>query len=157
MDRILHDTQAGEITQGGIRYILMRPDVLMGIGEHTGAYRDFVGAMAQSAFANAQKSFERYKQTGVFDGADPLARIAEMAAGLGWGAWAPQVLSERETLLRVTNSPFAAAHRAEDPVCGPIVGVLRALYLTAQGEEVAVTETFCASQGHPHCEFRILR
>jgi len=158
MDRILHDIEAGEITQGGIRYILMRPDVLMGIGEHLGAYRDFVAAMSLSAFANARGSFERYKETGVFAGADPLRRVGEMAAGLGWGVWSPEVLSDREILLRVKNSPFAqAVHGSRDPVCGAIVGILRALYQTAQGDDVDVCETSCAAQGLPHCEFRIAR
>jgi len=156
MERFLHDAETGEITQGGVRYLLMRPDVLMGIGACLGAYGDFVGAMSQSAYANARQSFERYRDAGLFDGEEPLQQTCEIAATLGWGVWSPLRLSDREVLLLVRNSPFAqAAPRGSEPVCGPIVGVLRALYLAVEGEDVDVQETSCSAQGDELCRFQI--
>jgi uncharacterized protein len=149
-----HDLGAGRIADGQIRYILMRPDVLMGIAKHLppGA---FLEALEESAAARAKASFEYYQSLGVRDLQEMMAKCAESAAKLGWGTWTFSG-ERRDFRLTVQNSPFAeAAGSSSGPVCAAICGVLRAMF-SAQGEaEVSVVETQCAAHGADACRFQI--
>ncbi len=151
------DLESGTITDGGIRYMLMRPDVLMGIGRVSGSTTQFVAALEESVFQNAQASFEEYRKLGLMDG-DFLSATATAAARLGWGRWtARQSDGDGEGfIVEVQDSPFAFGMGACDhAVCGPIVGILRAVHRVARGQGVAVVETACAAQGAPCCTFTI--
>jgi predicted hydrocarbon binding protein len=149
--------QPGEISQGGIRYVLMRPDVLMGVAREMGhiAPEVFLNALKRSAFVNGIRSFERYRDEGRFDGADALERTCNIAASLGWGEWVLHGQNAGIRLIEVRNSPFAAGYGASKfPVCAPIVGILEALtaIFYSAGH---VEETACCSQGADTCRFRL--
>lgn len=136
----------------------MRPDVLMGIGRHFTSVSAFVSAMEESAYRHARDSFERYKAAGLFSGGDALQQSCAIAARLGWGKWQSSEEAGGDIALEVRNSPFAAGIVASEvPVCGPILGVLRAIYITAHDEQVTVQETSCCAQGHEFCTFRVMR
>jgi hypothetical protein len=153
-----HDDESGRIVQDGVRYIMMRPDVLMGIFRHLGSMTVLVKAMEESAFENARDSFNRYKAAGFFDGGDALLKSCAISARLGWGRWRPETKPDGELLVHVHHSPFAAGvGSSEVPVCGSISGILRAIYITAYGEEVRAEETHCKTQGHEHCQFTVRR
>src|SRR3546814_13614770 len=70
-----------------IRYLMMRPDVLMGVGTALGSIDQFVNALTESAFQNARASFEVYRRNGLLDSDGALQRAGEFAAWLGWGRW----------------------------------------------------------------------
>lgn len=150
------DPESGTLTQSGIRYVLMRPDVVMGTAAYLPNPEDFVEAIAESAFANAQGSFAHYRDSGALDGADPLKHGCEMAGRLGWGSWDIARKDGSKYTVCVKNSPFALAPEGSDQaMCGWIAGVLRALVATHGNSGAVVTETRCAAQGHDHCEFSI--
>ncbi len=152
------DVNSGEITQGDVRYVMLRPDVFMGIGRYLSSMPAFVAAMEESAFQNARDSFDRYKALGMFNGQDALLQSCEIAARLGWGVWRPHEEQQGEIVLHVENSPFAAGAGISDtPVCGSIVGILRAIYMAVHDERVHVVETSCGAQGHDYCSFQVLR
>lgn len=148
----------GTIHDRGIRYLMMRPDVLMGAVRSGGAARAFVQALEDSAFANAQGSFAQYLADGLMVRSDFIAQIGQFAATLGWGSWSIQTLPNATVEVCVHNSPFAAGFGSGDhPVCGPIAGVLRAAYMIALNEQVRVDEVECACQGAENCRFHITR
>jgi hypothetical protein len=151
-------TTTGEIREAGIRYILMRPDVLMGVAhELAGDASDrFLKALEISAFKNVQDSFRRYQASTPLSGTAFLQNAFAVAARLGWGSWSFASASEAPLLIDVANSPFAAAYgKHGQPVCAPIAGVLRAAALSAFGEAAQVTERSCAVQGARCCRFEI--
>ena len=149
------DFTEGTVQDGALRYLLVRPDVLMGTGRKLGRVADFVQALEESAYANARESFEVYRAQGKLREDDFLERTAEFAARLGWGAWSVVDAKEGGSAIIVRNSPFAAGMGQSDiPVCGLIRGVLRALHRVVLGKDIAVEETQCVSQGAPHCHFR---
>lgn len=158
MSLIDHDAHAGLIRDGAIRYVLMRPDVLMNIGRFLPeACRDDYLAALERAFATqAQASFQQYRAAGAVD-LDALLERSRVAAGtLGWGRWTlrPAVATAREVV--VADSPFAAASGPSDrPVCAPIRGVLRAIATTAGLDGIDVRETCCAAQGASDCRFTL--
>jgi hypothetical protein len=151
--------QPGEISRGGIRYLLMRPDVLMGVARELPPEVPpdvFLKALEKSAFVNGKHSFERYRDEGRFEGSDALESTCNIAASLGWGEWAVQEQPDGTRLVVVRNSPFAAGFGASTlTVCAPIVGILEALMLVFHGPAGQVEETACCSQGADVCRFRL--
>lgn len=150
------DSASGEIHDGGIRYIMIRTDVLMGIGQALGSMPNFAAALEASVFTNVQKSFSAYQARGEISSADFFSRTAGFAANLGWGKWSLAHEADKSVSVIVEQSPFANGSGPSNvPVCGAISGVLRALFLVFEQEDVSVTETACAAQGSVCCHFNI--
>jgi predicted hydrocarbon binding protein len=148
----------GEISDGGIRYVLMRPDVLMGLARELVEVGPdvFLKALEKSTFVNGMRSFERYRDQGRFEGSDALATTCKIAASLGWGEWAVHEQPGGTRFIEVRNSPFAAGFGASTiPVCAPIVGILKALTVVCHGPAGHVEEIACCSQGADVCRFHL--
>lgn len=149
------DASCGAITQGGVRYVLMRPDVIMGIAAGANP-RAIIDSMSASAFRNAQDSFERYRAAGLFEDQDPILQTCEMASKLGWGRWRIATDDADHSIVEVVNSPFTVGLRGSAiPVCGWICGILQAAAKIAGAVTAHVTEVQCVAQGHQHCKFQI--
>lgn len=156
-DRLAFDAERGEYRDGDIRYLMIRPDALMGmIAELPEPVRpQALEAFARSIHRFGGRSARAYQAAGA-DEADALLRtIAATAPQLGWGVWrltrTPSGLS-----LVVTNSPFAAgAGEVGVAVCAPIRGMLRAVGELVCGQVSDVTETACAAAGAPACRFAV--
>ena len=157
LERLVFDLEAGEVRDADRRYLLIRPDVLMGalarldVTERSRVLQAF----ADAATEHGGKSVRDYLGEG------ESIKLPEMiqgtAAALGWGSWtfepAPSSLS-----LVVRNSPFAAGFGPSDhPVCAPISGLLRSVAEHELGGPVVVSETHCAAQGGRECCFTAMR
>jgi hypothetical protein len=152
------DPMAGRITEDGIRYVMMRPDVLMGVAHDLSAENAalFFKALESSAFRHAQASFSQYQSRRTGLPADEIAGWFAIAAHLGWGRWSSTPGDGHCREIVVHDSPFAAGHGPSPvPVCGAITGVLKAMMLVAGGEVVDVREVACAAQGSPACRFDV--
>jgi hypothetical protein len=154
-DRLRWTPDDGAIHDGPRRYLMMRPDVLMGVPRRlpepmrTAVLAAFAESVAEQGIDSIRAYFRQV-------GEDPpalLAATAGAAADLGWGAW--RFTPGRMRLaLAVEGSPFAAGHGpAETPVCAPITGLLRAVATVATGIDVVVVELRCVACGAPRCEF----
>ena len=147
----------GEIDDHGIRYVLMRPDVLMGIGKYAEGipWETFLRALETSVTRHVAASFAQYQADGRFSGSEYLEACCTIAASLGWGMWSVSATEAGQIILEVQNSPFAAASGpSSGTVCAPISGVLRAISI-AQQWVTEVEEFCCVSRGDPICRFRI--
>lgn len=156
MDRvdICWNQEAGELRQSGIRYVLMRPDVVMGVLRHLPEPEQYVAAMVASAHEYSRASFDQYAQSGATSDVDAIEHGCRMAGQLGWGHWTLRKTVGMPAAVQVENSPFAiAAKPSSIPTCGWIAGVLTALFESAQGKGFIAIETQCTAQGHSHCEF----
>ncbi len=155
--RLAYDHAAGEYRDGALRYMLIRPEALMGlIAELPEAARP----AALEAFARALHrvgggSARTYRAAGAATPEALLATIAATAPQLGWGRW--EIARDGAGLtVAVRNSPFAAgAGPAAGPVCAPIRGMLRAVGEMALGTPVVTEETECAAAGAPCCRFTV--
>ena len=156
-ERLTFDEARGEYRDGAIRYLMIRPDALMGmLHQLPDAIRPQVlEALARSITDHGGKSARSYQAAGAADGPALAAVIAGTAPELGWGIWDLR-LSDDGMDLTVVNSPFAAGYGASDtPVCHPIVGMLTAVGRMVLGREVSVREVACASVAGDACRFEV--
>jgi hypothetical protein len=164
--RLVFDAEAGTVRDGPRRYLLMRPDVLMGMFARLdpNARGAALQALAASAEQQGGDSLAGYFESLGRDGDALLQATAAAAADLGWGRWSFHRDGDVLRLV-VTDSPFAhgfvplvavdvtavadvacddparARDAAGDPggprVCAPICGLLAATARLVWGDQAA--------------------
>ena len=153
----------GALFLGAHRYMLIRPDALMGLfvrlrsDERITAF----SAIAASVRENGAKSAASYAGMGMEQAEKLTQTIMETAPQLGWGQW--ELSYDINGLeLSVHNSPFVAGFGLSDnPVCAPICGMLEAVCTQIFGKSGTAVETRCASQSSDGqraavaCQFRV--
>ncbi len=160
--RLNWDSATGALHDGPRRYLMLRPDVLMGaLGRLDDCTRAaMLQALAASVQQHGAESLRAY--TGQVGGNGPalLAATIEAAADLGWGRWALRHEADMLT-LEVSDSPFVAGWHAArpniaatDPVCAAISGMLAGLASIILGGPVQAQEGTCAATlACTHCRF----
>lgn len=153
-DRLAWDAARGEILDETRRYMLLRPEALMGVFRRLPAEArlEALAALEASIFEQGSDSARAYQRHGG-EGAALAHLVADTAPQLGWGLWrfeiGPDMLA-----LEVRNSPFAAGFGPSDhPVCHGIVGMVRAVATLVFGREATAREIACAAMGAPACRF----
>jgi len=156
-ERLDWRAEAGEIVDGEVRYILIRPDTLMGLFANLaqGPRADALAAFSRSTTEHGRKSAERYRALGAAAADQLIATIEATAPQLGWGLWRISREAYGNLALTVENSPFAAGYgRSQDPVCAPIAGMFAAVAVLVEGTPMTAAEHACAAAGAARCAFR---
>ncbi len=154
-ERLVFDHDNGCVHDGPRRYLLMRPDVLMGMVRKlpSALQSTVLEAFADSVAEHGADSIRAYHQMTGGDVDALLAVTAGAAADLGWGRWQFS-RTDASLCLAVGGSPFAAGHGSSaTPVCAPIRGMFATVATTVQGAPMSVTEIECAAQGAGCCRF----
>lgn len=152
------DQMAGEIRDGDTRYLLIRPDVLMGLIKNLEgtAKNEALEAFQKSASENGRASLINYKKQNFTNSDELLTFFCRTAAKLGWGIWTYNAEENGGHSFTVDNSPFAAGYGQSDlPVCAPAGGILRALMDVFFAPGAIINESACAAQGAQCCRFEI--
>lgn len=158
--RLRWDSAQGSLHDGPRRYLMMRPDVLMGAlhAVDTPVRHAMLDALAASTRAHGADSLRAYAAQ-VGGNTDALMAATQAAAAdLGWGRWTLRRDGPR-LHLEVADSPFAAGWRAVDgrpalqPVCAPVRGMFGALASLVLGTAVQAEECDCAAMHAPCCRF----
>ena len=153
--RLVFDADNGAILDQTRRYMLLRPDALMGIFRKLPepAKRQALEALKASIFEQGSDSAKAYRAMGSGSAAELLETIAATAPQLGWGRWQFSA-GDGAITLNVENSPFAAGHGASPyPVCHAIAGMLEAVSGMVLGKRTSAQELECAAMGAPCCRF----
>ncbi|MBJ3778882.1 hypothetical protein [Acuticoccus mangrovi] len=152
--RLRHDAATGAYLDGDIRYMMIRPDALMGLFARLDppARAAALEALGASITEHGGRSAATYVTPERVS--ELVAIIAATAPELGWGVWR-FVPEGRGMRLVVTNSPFAAGATFEGPACHAIVGMLRAVGAMIYGPGATAAETACANgrEGADECHF----
>lgn len=169
-ERLQYDSTHGALSDGPRRYLLMRPDSLMGaLRTLDPATRETVfEALAQSVLRFGGDSLRAYAANAPGDAQALVDSTVDAATDLGWGQWTVRRRGDSLQVL-VQHSPFAAGWLAADTrrqpranaqqaadspvVCAPIRGLLAALAGALGWPTVRVQEMSCAAQGHADCRF----
>ncbi|QPC86370.1 hypothetical protein GA830_06180 [Mesorhizobium sp. NBSH29] len=155
-DRLVFENDTGEIQDEGRRYMLVRPEALMGIFRLLGddLRAEALDALAASVVEMGGKSARAYRDDGPGDPESLLSTVAITAPDLGWGIWEFS-LNPAKLHLNVRNSPFAMGYGASvHPVCHAISGMATAVArLALNREDLVAVETACSACGAPACTF----
>ncbi|MEQ1805629.1 MAG: 4-vinyl reductase [Burkholderiaceae bacterium] len=165
-ERLRHDAEHGAWYDGARRYLMLRPDSLMGtLRSLDPATRTTVfDALANSLQRHGGDSLRAYAARVNGDPQALIAATIAAACDLGWGQWTVQRDGDALDVI-VRQSPFAAGWLAADDgavegaapaVCAPIGGMLAALAQALGDATPQVQELSCAAQGHSECRFRIV-
>jgi predicted hydrocarbon binding protein len=153
-DRLELDEAAGAWFDQTRRYMLIRPEALMGVFRRLDpAPRALaLAALEDSIFEQGSDSARAYRAMGG-TGDSLLNVIAQSAPQLGWGLW--EFTHEGTVLaLHVLNSPFAAGYGASaTPVCAAITGMVRAVATLVFDTPCHAHEVQCAAMGAGYCRF----
>ncbi|MFN3644395.1 MAG: V4R domain-containing protein [Gemmobacter sp.] len=157
LERLRHDPAQGAHFDAARRYMMIRPEALMGTFRRLppDARAAALDALAASIFEMGSDSARAYAATG--GGGIALAQtVARTAPELGWGVWTMDAAPDR-LHLTVASSPFAAGFGpSATPVCHAIVGMLRAVGGLVFGRPATAREIACAACGAPACTFEAL-
>jgi predicted hydrocarbon binding protein len=153
-DRLILDEEAGSWLDQTRRYMLIRPEALMGIfrGLPEAGRAQALAALEASIFEQGSDSARAYRAMGG-NGDALLETVAQAAPQLGWGRW--NFERRGQTLhLRVRNSPFAAGFGpSTTPVCAAISGMMRAVATLVFERSAEARELQCAAMGADECRF----
>ncbi|WP_054309358.1 4-vinyl reductase [Mesorhizobium sp. 1M-11] len=155
-ERLDFDSGSGQVLDESRRYMLMRPEALMGLFRRLDDETRLkaLDALAASVIEMGGDSARAYKAHGGGNADALLSTVAGTAPDLGWGAWSfARVSSGIE--LTVRNSPFAAGYgSASQPVCHAIAGMVTAVSrMVLDSDDIVARETECAACGAPACRF----
>jgi uncharacterized protein len=153
-NRLTLDAQAGAWFDQTRRYMLIRPEALMGIFARLPVTERgmALAALEASIFEQGSDSARAYRAMGG-EGDALMAVVAASAPELGWGRWA-FARDGAKLRLTVRNSPFAAGFGpSATPVCAAIAGMLRAVATLVLGAPTQARELHCTSMGGDVCVF----
>jgi predicted hydrocarbon binding protein len=152
----LADDEAGTLSIGGARYLLIRPETLAALQKATEAA---LGPHAAECFvAGGRAGGGRASASLAGSREDKVRRLMETGGAIGWGAFTLERLTGETMVVVVRRSPFAEAYGpSPTPVCHLIRGVLEALAAATLGGAPSVVETACAAMGVDVCRFETRR
>jgi len=149
---VLEADGRGGLTLGGARYLLIRPETLVGLQK---AVEGALGERAAACIAAGGRAGGA-RATASLDGAahERVSRLLRIGGEIGWGEFALERLTATELAVSVRHSPIADAYGPSVvPVCHLIRGVLESLAGSIFGPSRTVVETACAAMGAPACRF----
>lgn len=148
----LRDDGHGRLLHRGARFMLIRPETLMGAQR---ALEGAAGATAAECFtAGGRAGGARAIAATAGQARERLERLVTMGRELGWGEFGVESWSPARMVITVRHSAFAEAYgRSSGPVCHLLRGVLEAFAEQLLGRPVRVTESRCAATGEPLCRF----
>jgi predicted hydrocarbon binding protein len=142
----------GGLTLGGSRYLLIRPETLVGLQK---AMEGPLGARAAACIAAGGRAGGA-RATAALDGTaeERVGRLLRMGGEIGWGEFALERLTATELAVSVRHSPVAESYGpSAAPVCHLVRGVLESLAAATFGRPSTVVETACVATGAPACRF----
>lgn len=149
INRMIWDTENGQILDEDRRYVMLRADVLMGI------FNNLPNTERQQALHSFMNSVKAHGSNSVAAywlaiNKNPqvlLDSMIRISAQLGWGAWQICKYTPQELTIEVINSPFAKASIvSQTPVCTPILGIMESMGSFFFDGPVQVSEQHCQAQ-----------
>lgn len=153
--RLELDETHGEWRDGPRRYLMLRPDALMGlfVGLPETVRLQALQSLGDAVCRQGGDSARAYLAHGGGDRVALLQTMEKTAPQLGWGVWrfehGPGWLR-----LVVHNSPFAHGFgHSEHPVCHAINGMVQGVAGLWFDQDCRSSELQCEAQGAPCCIF----
>jgi predicted hydrocarbon binding protein len=160
LDALEFDGEEGAIFFKGVRYLLIRPETLVGFqkGLEERFGKEAQELLYRGGFAGGHLSTKKYKETFGYGDDEIVQFMMTMGGQIGWGKF--QLVEfdtqAKKLILTVKSSPFAVAYgKSAGPVCHITLGVMAGMGQTLFGETIAAAESHCMAKGDDFCRFLI--
>lgn len=156
IESISFEGEAGKLSLQGLRYLLVRPGMLLEIQK---ALEEMVPGETERILADAAQKEGvslaiRLKEVFSYSPEQILSSMAFMLGESGWGAIQVQMINMemRELVVKVQESPFAGEYGPSvQPVCHLLLGLFRGIGQAVFDGNVDGQEVQCAAKGDPAC------
>jgi predicted hydrocarbon binding protein len=160
IDQLMYDPAAGKLTYRDIRYVIIRPETIVGFQKSIEQHSQEVArdALFQGGYQGGYLSAKKFKEMQNLSDTEAIGFMMTMGAEIGWGHFEliEYDFEKRILNVRVENSVFAEAYGdATEGVCHLINGVLSGLATVLFGRNCEGSESECLAKGDPHCVFHI--
>lgn len=152
------DCVPGRITLNGARFLLVRPETLVGFQK---AVEREAGDVAKRCLMaggvdGGGRSARRLCDGGL-KGREVVEAMGRMGTQIGWGRFRVDSYGDAGFVIAVESSPYAEAYGASQmPVCHFLAGVARGIGEAVYGA-ATVSEVSCASAGATACRFEVTK
>ena len=160
IDKLVYDPASGALTYRDVRYLLIRPETIVGFQKTIEKYSRTCAqeALFQGGYRGGYLSAKKYKEMQSLSDSETISFMMTMGAEIGWGNF--QLIEYdfeiRKLQIRVKNSAFAEAYGdSTEGVCHLINGVLSGLATILFSQNCMGSETECLAKGDKHCVFHI--
>lgn len=158
LSSIEFNEEKGELTYQGVRYLLIRPETVIGLQK---AAEDKLGPDVGEFIFNGGRiggalSVQAYSQKLNLSPAELVHFMAQMGGELGWGHLEVERFDRGKKILVIIahNSAFAQAYgQSREGVCHLIRGVFAGVAEFLYGVPVEARETLCKANGNQYCRF----
>ncbi|HBY97170.1 MAG: hypothetical protein M5U01_04955 [Ardenticatenaceae bacterium] len=159
---LVWDADGGRLTYNGVRYLLIRPEVMASIQNSIDdALGDRVAAVFYKAgVTGGTLSSRRFKEVFGYSDEEIVTFMCHMGGQIGWGRFELVELDPGagRLIVQVYGSPYAEAYgAAEHGVCYLIRGVMAGLGAGIFDSAVDAIETDCQAKGDSCCRFVVTR
>lgn len=151
--------EPGRIALNGVRFLLVRPETLVGFQKAIEKEAPELAARALQAGGadGGGRSARRLRDDKGLRGREIVEAMCRMGTEIGWGRFRVESFADGTFAVVVESSPYAEAYgKASGPVCHFLAGVMKGVGEALWGSATAV-ETACAAHGGTSCRFEGLR
>lgn len=158
LESLLFEPEQGRLTLQGVRYLLIRPGVLVDLQKslETHLPYDAAGVLAGASQSEGMVLASRLKEVFGYSDTEVLRSLAFMLQEAGWGLVSPEMANweSRELVFRVDASPFVEDYGPSVvPVCHFLLGLLSGAAIVLFETEIEGAEVQCAAKGDSVCRF----
>lgn len=160
LDELVYDQSSGSLMYKGVRYLLMRPETLVGFQKALvqNCSKEADDNLFQGGFTGGSLSAKKYKDLHNFGDHEIIEFMMNMGNQIGWGNFSLVRYdpSEMHLCVAVKDSPFAEAYgQSSQSVCHLIRGVLAGMASVLFGGACLAEEVECRARGDECCRFVI--
>jgi predicted hydrocarbon binding protein len=160
LDELVYYQVTGSLTYRGMRYILMRPETIIGfqkaIEEHNPvAAKD---AFFKGGYRGGYLTAKKLKQNDNFSNTEVIDFMMKMGRQIGWGHFKLDEYDPKTKFFRITveKSAFAEAYGVStEGVCHLTRGVLSGLGTILFSKNCVALEHKCLAKGDGYCVFEV--
>ena len=114
IDEIDYDPESGALSYKDVRYLLIRPETIVGFQKAIGkqGQKGGINALFQGGFQGGYLSAKKYKEIQNLSDEETIKFMMAMGAQIGWGSFKLDQydLDEKNLQISVENSPFAVGY-----------------------------------------------
>ena len=160
LKELIYDQSAGSLRYKGVRYLLIRPETIVGIQKAIidNCGHDAGEQLFEGGYAGGKLSAKKYSESHDLSDQEVIEFMLNMGNRIGWGNFnLDRCDPEAKSLsVTVTHSPFARAYGSSTHgVCHLIRGVLAGMAAALFGGDCKAAETECHAKGDKACRFLI--